>query len=187
MTPSAPMPKLRSQSWAQRSLDILMSEESRLSTRINRCRGPGTWRSPRRRRRSPRARGARDARRARTPRGATSGRREAMEVTACMAIARGAKCAPHAAAYPATRVGADRAIAGAGRPPLFGAFAAFASEVVSSNLREVYRTHRHVAVQIHRATSSSRPHTHFRLLCASRAAATARTHPPAGRRRRRRA
>ena len=103
-----------------------------------------------------------------------------MEVTACMAIARGAKCAPHAAAYPATRVGADRAIAGAGRPPLFGAFAAF-GQAKSSRRTSVRCTARIATsrVQIHRATSSSRPHTHFRLLCASRAAATARTHPPA--------
>ena len=103
-----------------------------------------------------------------------------MEVTACMAIARGAKCAPHAAAYPATRVGADRAIAGAGRPPLFGAFAAFGQ--AKSPRRTSVRCTARIAtsrVQIHRATSSSRPHTHFRLLCASRAAATARTHPPA--------
>ena len=103
-----------------------------------------------------------------------------MEVTACMAIARGSKCAPHAAAYPATRVGADRAIAGAGRPPLFGAFAAFGQ--AKSSRRTSMRCTARIAtsrVQIHRATSSSRPHTHFRLLCASRAAATARTHPPA--------
>ena len=94
--------------------------------------------------------------------------------------ARGAKCAPHAAAYPATRVGADRAIAGAGRPPLFGAFAAF-GQAKSSRRTSVRCTARIATsrVQIHRATSSSRPHTHFRLLCASRAAATARTHPPA--------
>ena len=103
-----------------------------------------------------------------------------MEVTACMAIARGSKCAPHAAAYPATRFGADRAIAGAGRPPLFGAFAAF-GQAKSSRRTSVRCTARIATspVQIHRANSSSRPHTHFRLLCASRAAATARTHPPA--------
>ena len=181
MTPSAPMPKLRSQSWAQRSLDILMSEESRLSTRMKSL--PRPWylaKSTPAAAVTTRAGRARDARRARTPRGATSGRREAMEVTACMAIARGAKCAPHAAAYPATRVGADRAIAGAGRPPLFGAFAAF-GQAKSSRRTSVRCTARIATsrVQIHRATSSSRPHTHFRLLCASRAAATARTHPPA--------